>query len=857
MKTRSTFFPAVLVEQIRRNSLRLAWANPAREQAIQAAAPWLAMNDDALWSLMFAHTLPRSWMVWSNGHCPACRRDVPMYTWLMDPFADPWKTRCPHCRELFPKNDFAAFYRSGLTEAGQFDPARADRTLLFNSEHPDPSDPLHAFGVDDGQGYTEGDKRWRFIAAYLVYGQWRKAVYGGILSLAQAHVLTGEPAYARKAGILLDRVADLYPEFDFAAEGWVYEKQYPSQGYVSTWHDACEETRELALAYDQVFEALRADRELIAFLGGKAHECGLPRPKDSFDDVQRNIEDGLLRHPLANRKRIESNPPRTDLAFLTFRSILSWHEDPAPILEDIGRMIDAHTAVDGVTGEKGLSAYSSYVIQSLAQFLQVFERMSPGFLAEMVRRHPRLRETWRFFLDTWCLQSYYPSCGDSGYFAGKALHSAGAVFHKGAPLAPGMFSFFERLYDITADPAYIQTLYSANDNRLDDLPHDLSAADPDAFQQKAAEVIRREGPRLRLGSVNKSEWHLAILRAGSPPHERALWLDYDSGSRHAHMDGLNIGLFARGLDLLPDFGYPPVQFGGWESPRSRWYMKTAAHNTVTVDGEDQSGWQFNPKEKPIAAAITLWRSEPGLQIVRASGANLYKQTRQYERTLLLVDVSDADFYIVDIFRVAGGTDHAKFTGSHFGTVETTGLNLKPGDDYARGTQLRHFRTDASAAPGWQADWSIEDRYGYLPANSQVHFRYTDLTEGAEASLCEAWVTTGGFNAMDEAWVPRLMVRRRSESGDLASTFVSVMEPYEGAPLVKRARRVSLVNAAGDALARTHVAVEIELADGRRDLIVARDTEDPLRQAPTVTAGDIISVPEWNIQTGKDVFWKRR
>ena len=60
--------------------------------------------------------------------------------------------QCPHCHELFPKNDFEKFYRSGLDAHGVFDTTRADRSLLYNTEHPDPKDPLHAFGVDDGEG---------------------------------------------------------------------------------------------------------------------------------------------------------------------------------------------------------------------------------------------------------------------------------------------------------------------------------------------------------------------------------------------------------------------------------------------------------------------------------------------------------------------------------------------------------------------------------------------------------------------------------------------------------------------------------------------------------------------------------
>lgn len=137
-----------------------------------------------------------------------------MYNWEMAPLQRPWKVRCPHCKTLFPTNDFGAFYRSGLDEKGVFDPKRADRSLLFNQEHSDPNDPLHRFGVDDGEGYVEGDKRWRFIGAYLIYGQWKQGILDGIRALADAYTVTGDQRYAHKAAVLLDRVADLYPTFE-------------------------------------------------------------------------------------------------------------------------------------------------------------------------------------------------------------------------------------------------------------------------------------------------------------------------------------------------------------------------------------------------------------------------------------------------------------------------------------------------------------------------------------------------------------------------------------------------------------------------------------------------------------------
>ena len=199
------------------------------------------MSDEQLWKLMFGATLPRSWHVYSNGTCPACGKPVPMYDWKIDAVKEPWKLRCPHCNEAFPKNDFKKFYDSGLDEHGVFDPAKADRSLLYNTEHPGPKDPLYTFGVDDGAGYVRGNERWRFIPYYLVFGQWKQVVQRGIIALSSAYQLTGDPVYAHKAAILLDRVADVYPAFDFMKQGILYESDH-GNGYVSVWHDATIET---------------------------------------------------------------------------------------------------------------------------------------------------------------------------------------------------------------------------------------------------------------------------------------------------------------------------------------------------------------------------------------------------------------------------------------------------------------------------------------------------------------------------------------------------------------------------------------------------------------------------------------
>jgi hypothetical protein len=815
----------------------------------------MAMSDEELWGLMFGSTITRSWMVWSNGFCPACRADVPMYNWEIDALGRPWKLRCPHCDEEFPKNDFQAFYRSGLNASGVFDPQRADRSLLFNLEHPNPDDPFRDFGVDDGEGFVEGDNRWRFIGAYLVYGQWKQAVLGGIRSLAEAYVVTGDPVYAHKVGILLDRVADLYPTFDYKTQGLVYEKPLTT-GYVSVWHDACEETRELALAYDQVFDALAHDPPLIDFLSRQATQCGLANSKETFEDIQRNIEDGILRDALRNPAKIQSNYPRAEIARAVINTVLSWPSSRSEIEGLIDRMLKTATAVDGVTGEKGLANYSAFTIQSMALFLGLYARVDPHFLSDLLVRHPRLHQTYRFHIDTWCCQKYYPLSGDSGWFAKRIDQYQGVRFqrpgaetdysHKDSLLSPSMFTFLWTLYQATQDPAFVQVLFLANDRSVQNLPHDFFATDPEGFQQGVLDTILREGAVPKPGSIDKQQWHLAILRSGLEDHERAVWLDYDSGGGHGHADGMNLGLFAKGLDLMPDFGYPPVQFGGWGSAKASWYRMTAAHNTVVVDGRNHAN---------AGGKTTLWAVGEDFRAVRASAPGLVGG-KQFERTVALVDLSDRDSYVLDVFRVVGGTNHAKFQHSHFGSIATKGLVLCPADAYGHGTQMRNFHADGKPASAWQVDWAIEDRYHLLPSGSDVHLRYTDLTEGTEAVTAEAWiVASGNYSGTEETWIPRVMVRRRSaESAEapLASTFVAVIEPYEESAKIAAIRRLPLRTPEGAQLGDPDVAVEITLVDGRRDALIVADAEDPLDPKPRLADFRAVVLSEYDLQTDAEM-----
>jgi hypothetical protein len=416
---------------------------------------------------------------------------------------------------------------------------------------------------------------------------------------------------------------------------------------------------------------------------------------------------------------------------------------------------------------------------------------------------------------------------------------------------------------LTGDADFVRLLYRANGNRTDGLPHDLFAENPEAFQKRVQQVITQQGSAFRLGSVNKPKWCLALLRSGNGENERVVWLDYDAGGGHGHFDGMNMGVFAFGLDLMPDFGYPPVQYGGWDSPRARWYFMTAAHNTVVVDGKDQ---------RAGSGTVTLWHDSKWVKVVRASAPQLVGG-QQYERTIALVDINERNFYVADIFRVVGGTLHDKFTHSHFGTVAVSAPNRPslphvpcpaPPTEYA-GTQMRHFaqialsqltRPSSPVPRPLQVDWQIEDRYGYLPKGKTVRLRLFDLTEKAEVFLCEGWIALG-INTTEEAWIPRLMVRRQGNA-PLASTFVAVLVPYEGnEPPIVSVRRLLLQAPDGRLYGDAHVALEITHADGTKDLLIAMDTENPLNLQPDFRKARQVEQPDWKWRTKSELCLVRK
>ena len=875
VKDQSVFFNSQTREMLQKNIKEKDWAQQIKNECIKKANPWLELSDDELWSLVFSPNISRSWMVWSDGFCPSCKKDVKMYDWIIEPFKNPWKVQCPHCNELFPKNDFYSYYLSGMKKNYIFDPQLANKALLFNEEHPDKNDPIFQFGVDDGEGYIAGENRWRFIGAYLIYGQWKKMIVQGIYHLSLAYVITGEQIYAHKAGILLDRIADVYPLFDYSKQGYTYEKQdsIVGQGYVSVWHDACVETRLFALAYDQIFDGIKNDNKLVRFLSAKAKKYKFNNPKSNFKFIQSNIQNRILLDAKKNRHKIDSNFPQTDITFILINTILSWHDNQDKIRKDIKKMLTRATAVDGLSGEKGLASYSANVPKTLAQFLAFYNRLDENFLKSFMDSIPNLKKTFRFHINTWINKEYYPRVGDTGRFAEKVTNYSGARFDKN-PLGTTYrdlpfisdYYLFWKFFEITGDTDYVKILYKKNKSSVDGLPFDLFVKDEKEFQTNVQKIIAEAGDEIFVESINMKNWCLALIRSGQGKNSRVLWIDYDIGGNHSQADGLNIGLFAKGLDVLPGFGYPPVQYGGWYSPRAIWYRKTAAHNTVVVNGLDQMykvgqketaslKQQLNPLKRHKKGETRLWSIGKQFKAIRIDGKNLHEtlSLKQFERTLALIDIDSTDSYVLDIFRVVGGTDHAKFFHGYLGDVKTYGLSLQRDKDFGFGSQMSNFNSDNFPKNEWAVDWKIYDYYHYLEPGSDVHLKYRDLTSNINASIADTWIAFG-FDRGDTL-IKSLIIRKQSNK-ETATTFVGILEPYENFSKIQSVKRLPLHSEDGKLYSDKTVCVQVELANGEHDLLIAVDVENVKNPSPSFMNNPYVRQNTLGIETDAEICFIR-
>lgn len=751
---------------------------------------YIDQTDEFMWMLQpttkIGRVVPGEYRAIDPVQGTEARKIDPWCPYNIDPINRPYKIQSKLTDEWYPSND----YHLGDMTNGDF--------------------------PDDGEGiHCENGLIFYALREYahMVYGS---AVIPALRSLSQAYLITGDTRYARKGAILLARLAHEFPNQTdridrmYFAQYGMRSPQYAwkTGGRISDliWETFLSETA--IYAYDALFDYLDQDPDMIAFLRSRG------MPIDDAGDLRRYIERYLVGSVMEGLLdgSIHGNEGFHQATALTCALVLDRYDGPEPNSKTMvdwafhGPGASAFVMINGLSRDGGGHESPGYNKIKL-DFARVNELMR-----EVRQRRPELFPEERYpdifaadqarrlfdnFIDIQMLDAFMPAIGDSG--------GIGPVRRN----EPRQWSYItgENLYAFAryGDPRYARAATNMEGKVFDgQLFEPFPTEDIHIALQSPGSIIKRES-RLIDG------YGVSIFESGAGEHRRAVMLNYTSLVGHRQSDELYLELYARGVSLLPDLGYPRT----W-TYTTRFDTNSLTHNTVTVD-ETPPGWVFG-------GICRLFHTGNGVHVVTAShdpyrlgsvplGKPDAKAVDLYERTVVMVDLDEERFYVVDLFAVNGGEQHDQ---SWHALLE----DVTPPDlDWATQDGGTLAGPDVGMYGNWTDRWgrSRDDAFSFM-----AHVRRATLEAPA------AWTWYSGLDKQDAVrlhvvpvdgpvriiqakgktpvrpddwWLDYTFVRREVDNGE-ASRFLTVIEAFQHQQPVIRG--VKVVNQAPLTVEIAHV-----------------------------------------------------
>lgn len=757
----------------RQNVERYAWAKRYLGNLRKNADSTLAELHADYLARMIERTTPGC-----NGPCPACRaKGLPwhpngLWSWSA---AKPDQIRCSACQTVFPNDEFP-------------------ESIALQSQW----DPEQRFGFIGGEPFRcHGYTRARPSISGIIRAHKVAHATGQLHNLALAYALTENPKYARGAKAILLRFADVLPKYLVRA-GYGYGEYADVDPHVAA-------ERISNLPQDElVYPPNKPDRKIYAgyWAASRVGTSGMDghwvcQVAQAYDlTCTARDGDGTV-YSEKERIRIErdvllegtylavcdaaiNNKSVGNRAGAAMVGMCVGHPGLVRFgLEGLKSTVDGWFLPDGGTSES--SAYALMTmggIQNLALVLRDYSDPE-GYVGPDGQRldhfdsfrDTRYGDCWQSLI--WTLQG---NLRHAPYADSYASTSIGAPFAELIAIA----------YPSDEHVAFLKA---------------IAGKDLGGGAGERAVFLRQPGlesrpvPDFTLPDVVFPFLAQAYLRTGPTGRASLALLNASDWGIHHHLDSLNLYYWKDGRELLSDLGYL------WDHPDSRQTRRTAAHNLVMIDGQEQ-------RTKGRGGSFHLFAATPRVKVAEASSA-AYKQASLYRRTCVQIDHGQAGSYLVDVFRVrahAGGRKDARCQYVFHGPgndFDLQGLKLVAATDGAE-LALDSARVGPGDAP-WQISWRVDKDY-----------RFTAFSPGARGEtvmLGNGWGQRDHRNRDRGAVLPYVI---RTAGGAGLRQFVSVFagEP-KNRPLVKAVRCLPLPSPApSDA-----VAIEIETTVGT-DLVVS-------------------------------------
>ncbi len=601
-----SYYDDAMMAGVREKIAKYDWAK-AQVPAAEANCEWyMDMSDQELWDLVPPPQQLRAINVCHGVGCPFCGEEIIRkaghYPWKMSR-EQPFKVTCPVCNRTFPENDFEPWNTAG--KDGQ--PESGDRI------------------IDKGIGWVDKDgNRYYFVAYYMFWQRWNRDILGGMRSLGEAYLLSGNPVYGHKAAILMCKLAGEYERFDYGTQCY-HEGIWNVRGRISDYIWTTGNDSTVALAYDAIYPVFDEDPQLLAFL----KEKGIDNPRDHIElnmlkIMANDIYTGYAAGNMGAHQRtmcylalaMDNDDPERGL---TTEQAREWLMSGEGRIEDL---LWNGFWRDGMGGESSPSYSSGWCYK----FYQLAELLPK--LGIEIWDNPKLRAMADIGLEMAVTGKFCPCIGDCG-----GVQGSGAVAWHASLQGPAFTHYGEAKY------AKALAQINATSRNLWE----------DYFDEAAvAAVVEKEGKALDWKTRNIGGYGLAILESGKGEHRRGASMYYGAATGgHGHRDRLTLGLFAYGYPLFPEMGYPTP----FRTPkRGLWTSNTISHYCVLIDQV--------PHRTADAGDLNTLAASPEVQLMDASAEIAYTgMASLYRRTAALIDISEQDSYLLDIFRVRGGSEH--------------------------------------------------------------------------------------------------------------------------------------------------------------------------------------------------------
>lgn len=765
---------------------------------------WMSKSDQYIWD--WIPDLQIHGIAHGTWGCPKCGKAIfegrGHYPWIWNPDR-PYKVECPICKEVFPSNDYHKWMLEGRKE-------ELDTTQPY---------------VDDGDGYVGPDgTRYLFVKYAVGEGYktciWYWTLRRGVGALASKYADSGDEAYAHKCATIMARIATEYPLLnadrpDNLTQDQIKQLEYrrPPNGRLHTvggYQVEAPYMRNVLQAYRRIYPYLEkgGDGELRRFLAAKGiddvksliqwdlcHEMILGALEGNF--VSGNGILGL--HSVLALAAVdwEMHDP---MKGATTKYILDWilHRGPNCVDEWLYNYFDR----DGFSCTEGLGYNFGGGIAHVVPLAEVMRTAGVDLYAL-----PRIREAISAPIKPTVAGKWAPSIGDGGSWQGSHTRGYWSPRHMGPPLMA------------YGDPLLAQAI--ANSSR-----------DAGEYTEKVEEIVAKVGREMTWESRNYPIFGLGIFESGEGDYRRGVSCYYGGTTAHGHFDRLTFSVFNKRGPLTPELGYPymssPERFG--------WTNNTSSHNTVVVDARKQVNLE--------PANINMFTITPTAQALEVDGQVAYRGiVSKYNRTLIWVDVDDRNSYLVDIFRVAGGSQHDYSLHGAGNQVSVQGLELvaQKGGTLA-GPEVEYLEYYDKRPQGSYYGSGYQYLFNVEKGKPEADFIATWDHDKEETPFLRVHVPGGvaeqvlfadglpPFGKSQDAL--RYMFLRNGDcppynqqikedgsrafpAGDLESTFVTVLEPVYDEPFINRVKRISGMEGLGDA----DVALAIERADGATDLLI--------------------------------------